>query len=42
VTNLVEWPTALVGSFEKAFLELPNEVLVTSMAVHQRSMSMTT
>ncbi|MEC8542503.1 MAG: glycine--tRNA ligase subunit beta, partial [SAR324 cluster bacterium] len=36
VTNLVEWPTALVGSFEKAFLELPNEVLVTSMAVHQR------
>ena len=36
VTNLVEWPTALVGSFEKAFLELPHEVLVTSMAVHQR------
>ena len=36
VTNLVEWPTALVGNFEKAFLELPNEVLVTSMAVHQR------
>ncbi|MGA1549295.1 MAG: glycine--tRNA ligase subunit beta [bacterium] len=36
VTNLVEWPTALVGSFEEAFLELPNEVLVTSMAVHQR------
>ena len=36
VTNLVEWPTALVGGFEEAFLELPNEVLVTSMAVHQR------
>ena len=36
VTNLLEWPTALVGSFEEAFLELPNEVLVTSMAVHQR------
>jgi glycyl-tRNA synthetase beta chain len=36
VTNLVEWPTALVGSFEEVFLELPNEVLVTSMAVHQR------
>ena len=36
VTNLVEWPTAIVGSFEEAFLELPNEVLVTSMAVHQR------
>ena len=36
VNNLVEWPTALVGSFDKAFLELPNEVLVTSMAVHQR------
>ncbi len=36
VTNLVEWPTAVVGSFEEAFLELPKEVLVTSMAVHQR------
>ncbi|MGK5092417.1 glycine--tRNA ligase subunit beta [Deltaproteobacteria bacterium TL4] len=36
VTNLVEWPTALVGNFEEAFLQLPSEVLVTSMAKHQR------
>jgi glycyl-tRNA synthetase beta chain len=36
VTNLVEWPTVLLGDFEKDFLELPSEVLVTSMAVHQR------
>ena len=36
VTNLVEWPTVLLGDFEEDFLELPSEVLVTSMAVHQR------
>ena len=36
VTNLVEWPTVLLGNFEEDFLELPSEVLVTSMAVHQR------
>lgn len=36
VTNLVEWPTALVGSFEEEFLEVPAPVLVTSMATHQR------
>ncbi len=36
VTNLVEWPTALVGNFESEFLEVPAEVLVTSMATHQR------
>ena len=36
VTNLLEWPTVLLGDFEEEFLELPSEVLVTSMAVHQR------
>lgn len=36
VANLVEWPTALMGAFEKEFLDLPAEVLVTSMAKHQR------
>ena len=36
VTNLVEWPTVLIGNFEKEFLELPDEVLITSMEVHQR------
>ncbi|ASN05202.1 glycine--tRNA ligase subunit beta [Virgibacillus necropolis] len=36
VRNLVEYPTAFIGSFEKSFLQLPNEVLITSMKVHQR------
>ena len=36
VTNLVEWPTVLLGNFEEDFLDLPSEVLITSMAVHQR------
>ncbi|WP_040980650.1 glycine--tRNA ligase subunit beta [Oceanobacillus jeddahense] len=36
VKNLVEYPTAFVGSFAPSFLELPNEVLITSMAEHQR------
>ncbi|PLR86151.1 glycine--tRNA ligase subunit beta [Bacillus canaveralius] len=36
VNNLVEYPTALFGHFEQAFLELPEEVLITSMKEHQR------
>ncbi|TES56666.1 glycine--tRNA ligase subunit beta [Halalkalibacterium halodurans] len=36
VTNLVEYPTALFGRFDEAFLSLPNEVLITSMREHQR------
>lgn len=36
VTNLVEYPTALYGRFEEEFLELPEEVLITSMKEHQR------
>ena len=36
ITNLVEWPTVLIGEFEKEFLRLPDEVLITSMEVHQR------
>ncbi|MFT8320353.1 MAG: glycine--tRNA ligase subunit beta [Bacillus sp. (in: firmicutes)] len=36
VTNLVEYPTALFGKFEESFLDLPNEVLITSMKEHQR------
>jgi len=36
VTNLVEAPTALRGAFESAFLELPQEVLITVMRKHQR------
>jgi glycyl-tRNA synthetase beta chain len=36
VTNLVEWPTPFVGSFDADFLAVPEPVLVTSMRVHQR------
>ena len=36
VTNLVEYPTAVVGSFEPEFLELPDEVITTVMVTHQR------
>ncbi|WP_430785206.1 glycine--tRNA ligase subunit beta [Virgibacillus flavescens] len=36
VKNLVEYPTVFVGSFENSFLQLPSEVLITSMKVHQR------
>ncbi|WP_010678158.1 glycine--tRNA ligase subunit beta [Bacillus timonensis] len=36
VTNLVEYPTAFYGKFEKEFLSLPEEVLITSMREHQR------
>lgn len=36
VTNLVEHPTALLGSFDEAYLALPREVLVTVMRKHQR------
>ncbi|WP_077596516.1 glycine--tRNA ligase subunit beta [Oceanobacillus kimchii] len=36
VRNLVEYPTAFVGKFEEAYLEIPSEVLITSMKEHQR------
>jgi glycyl-tRNA synthetase beta chain len=36
VTNLVEWPSAVVGKFEPEFLALPTEVITTVMVSHQR------
>ncbi|WP_214741224.1 glycine--tRNA ligase subunit beta [Exiguobacterium sp. s48] len=36
VTNLVEWPTALFGEFDETYLDLPEEVLITTMKEHQR------
>jgi glycyl-tRNA synthetase beta chain len=36
VTALVEWPTAIAGSFEERFLELPGEVLISTLQQHQR------
>jgi glycyl-tRNA synthetase len=36
VTNLVEKPTALRGSFNEVYLELPRQVLISMMKKHQR------
>lgn len=36
VTNLVEWPTAFYGQFDAKYLEIPEEVLITSMKDNQR------
>ncbi|WP_044176470.1 glycine--tRNA ligase subunit beta [Granulicella mallensis] len=36
VTHLTEWPAVLLGGFESAYLELPEEVLVTVMRDHQK------
>jgi glycyl-tRNA synthetase beta chain len=36
VTHLTEWPSVLLGGFEAAYLELPEEVLVTVMRDHQK------
>jgi glycyl-tRNA synthetase beta chain len=36
VTALVEWPSALAGGFGERFLELPREVLISTLQHHQR------
>ena len=36
VTNLVEYPSTVVGKFEPEFLELPTEVITEVMVTHQR------
>ncbi|TWS94862.1 glycine--tRNA ligase subunit beta [Streptococcus sp. sy018] len=36
VLNLVEYPTAFIGQFDEKYLDVPEEVLVTSMKNHQR------
>lgn len=36
VTSIVEWPEALIASFGKHFLEVPKEVLIASMQIHQK------
>jgi glycyl-tRNA synthetase beta chain len=37
--GLTEWPVVLMGSFDKEFLEVPGEVLTTSMKQHQKCFS---
>ncbi len=36
VANLVEVPTAILGSFEEHYLDLPQDVLIAVMKKHQR------
>jgi glycyl-tRNA synthetase beta chain len=36
VVSLTEWPSAILGSFDPEFLQLPEEVLVTVMRDHQK------
>jgi glycyl-tRNA synthetase beta chain len=41
VTQLVEFPQALVGQFEDKYLELPPELLITVIKKHQRYFAVT-
>jgi glycyl-tRNA synthetase beta chain len=36
VKNLVEYPVATVGKFDREFLEVPSEILITAMREHQK------
>ena len=36
VTSLNEWPVALAGRFDEAFLAVPSEALISSMKEHQK------
>ena len=36
VTGLVEWPYGVLGTFDKEFLDIPQECLVSSMRDHQK------
>jgi len=36
VTALTEWPVAVTGSFDEAFLALPKEVITETLTSHQR------
>ena len=39
VVELVEWPGVVAGRFDASFLELPQEILVTTLKHHQKSFS---
>jgi glycyl-tRNA synthetase beta chain len=38
--GLTEWPTALLGTFDEAFLSVPAECLMTAMKSHQKCFSL--
>jgi len=39
VANIVEWPGVVEGRFEESFLDLPREILVTTLRHHQKCFS---
>jgi glycyl-tRNA synthetase beta chain len=39
VADLVEWPGVVAGSFDARYLELPREVLITTLRHHQKCFS---
>jgi len=39
VAGLVEWPVVLMGTIDEAFMDVPEEVLITSMRSHQKYFS---
>lgn len=40
VTGLVEWPTAMYAGFNKAFLDVPRESLISAIEDHQKSFAL--
>ena len=38
--GLTEWPMVLMGHFDKAFLDVPAECLMTAMKQHQKCFSL--
>lgn len=40
VKGLVEWPVALKGAIDEAFMEVPSEVLVTTMRTNQKYLAL--
>jgi glycyl-tRNA synthetase beta chain len=41
VAGLVEWPVVLLGHIDEQFMDVPQEVLITSMRSHQKYFSLT-
>ena len=41
MVNLVEYPVVVRGTFDKEFLDLPDEIVITAMREHQRYFSIT-
>jgi glycyl-tRNA synthetase beta chain len=42
LAGLVEWPVVLLGGIDQRFMALPEEVLVTSMRLHQKYLALET